>query len=50
MNDKKVWFDVDSSGLAEQKVANLLPQIAAFRELLSTTLALDDLQTTGNRR
>ncbi len=51
MTDKKVWFIVgaDSIGVAEQKVADLREQIDAFRNLL-TSLALDDLQPTGNRR
>ena len=51
MTDKKVWFSVgaDAIGLAEQKVADLQAQIDAFRDL-STSLALDDLQSTGNRR
>ncbi len=37
------------AGLAEQKVADLVEQIDAYRDL-STSLALDDLQPTGNRR
>ena len=51
MTDKKVWFVVvaDAIGLAEQKVADLQAQIDAFRDL-STSLALDDPQPTGNRR
>jgi hypothetical protein len=39
----------DRAGLAEQKVADLEEQIDAFRDL-STSLALDNLQPTGNRR
>ena len=35
--------------LAEQKVADLEEQIDAYRDL-STSLALDNLQPTGNRR
>ena len=51
MTDKKAWFiaDADSIGLAKQKVADLQVQIDAFRDL-STSLALNDLQPTGNRR
>jgi hypothetical protein len=51
MTDKKVWFIVgaDAIGFAEQKVADLQEQIDAFRDL-STSLALDDPQPTGNRR
>ncbi len=51
MNDKKVWFitGADAIALAEQKGADLLLQIGAFRDL-STSLALNDLQPTGNRR
>ena len=49
MNDKMVWLGADAIGLAEQKAADLRAQIDAFRDL-STTLALDDLQPTGNRR
>ena len=49
MNDKMVWLGADSIGLAEQKVADLWEQIDAFRNLL-TSLALDDLPPTGNRR
>ena len=37
------------AGLAEQKVADLEEQIDAYRDL-STSLALDNLQPTGNRR
>jgi hypothetical protein len=37
------------AGLAEQKVADLEEQIDAYRDQ-STSLALDDLQPTGNRR
>jgi hypothetical protein len=40
---------VDRAGLAEQKVADLGEQIDAYRDL-STPLALDNLQPTGNRR
>jgi hypothetical protein len=39
----------DRAGLAEQKVADLEEQIDAHRNL-STSLALDNLQPTGNRR
>jgi hypothetical protein len=39
----------DRAGLAEQKVAGLEEQIDAYRDL-STPLALDNLQPTGNRR
>jgi hypothetical protein len=39
----------DRAGLAEQKVADLEEQIDAYRDL-STSLALDNLQPTGNRR
>ncbi len=39
----------DTAGLAEQKVAYLGEQIDAYRDQ-STSLALDDLQPTGNRR
>ena len=39
----------DAVGAAEQKVADLREQIDAHRDL-STSLALDDLQPTGNRR
>jgi hypothetical protein len=39
----------DRAGLAEQKVADLKEQIDAYRDQ-STSLALDDLQPTGNRR
>ena len=39
----------DAIGAVEQKVANLREQIDAYRDL-STSLALDDLQPTGNRR
>ena len=49
MNDKKVWFGADSIGLAGQKDANPRPEIDVFRDL-STSLALNDLQPTGNRR
>ena len=51
MTDKKVWFitEADSIGRAEQKVADLEEQIDAYRDL-STSLALDDLQPTGNWR
>ena len=37
------------AGLAEQKVADLEEQIDAYRDL-SRSLALDNLQPTGNRR
>ena len=37
------------AGLAEQKVADLEEQIDTYRDL-STSLALDNLQPTGNRR
>jgi hypothetical protein len=40
-------FD-DRAGLAEQKVADLGEQIYAYCDL-STSIALDDLQPTGNR-
>jgi hypothetical protein len=51
MTDKKVWFitEADRVGLVEQKVADLEEQIYSYRDL-STSLALDDLQPTGNRR
>jgi hypothetical protein len=51
MTDKKVWFiaGAGSIGLAEQKVAGLAKQIDAYRDL-STSLAFNDLQPTGNRR
>ena len=51
MSDKKVWFitGADAIALAEQTVADLKEQIDAYRDL-STFLALDDLQPTGNRR
>ena len=51
MTDKKTWFitGADSIGLAEQKVADLEEQIDAYRDL-STSLALNDLQPTTNRR
>jgi hypothetical protein len=51
MTDKKVRFitSADAVGLAEQKVADLKEQIDAFRDL-STSLALNDLQSTRNRR
>ena len=39
----------DRAGLAEQKVADLEDQIYAYCDL-STSLALDNLQFTGNRR
>jgi hypothetical protein len=39
----------DRAGLAEQKVADLREQIDAYRDQ-STSLALDDLQNTGDRR
>jgi hypothetical protein len=39
----------DRAGLAEQKVADLGEQIDAYCDL-SSSLALDDLQPTGNRR
>jgi hypothetical protein len=39
----------DGAGLVEQKVADLKEQIDAYRDQ-STSLALDDLQPTGNRR
>jgi len=39
----------DRAGLVEQKVADLGEQIDAYRDL-STPLALDNLQPTGNRR
>jgi NAD(P)-dependent dehydrogenase (short-subunit alcohol dehydrogenase family) len=39
----------DAIGAAEQKVADLREQIDAYRDL-STSLALDDPQPTGNRR
>jgi hypothetical protein len=40
---------VDRAGVAEQKVADLEEQINAYRDL-STSLTLDNLQPTGNRR
>jgi hypothetical protein len=51
MTDKKVWFitGAGSIGRIEQKVAALEEQIDAYRDL-STSLALDNLQPTGNRR
>ena len=51
MTGRKVWFitSADAVGLAEQKVADLKEQIDAFRDL-STSLALNDLQSTRNRR
>jgi hypothetical protein len=39
----------DRAGFAEQKIADLEEQIDAYRDL-STSLALDNLQPTGNRR
>ena len=39
----------DRAGLTEQKVADLEEQIDAYCDL-STSLALDNLQPTGNRR
>jgi hypothetical protein len=39
----------DRAGLADQKVADLEEQMDAYRDL-STSLALDNLQPTGNRR
>ena len=39
----------DRAGLAEQKVADLEEQIDAYRDL-STSLALDNPQSTRNRR
>ena len=51
MTDKKVRFitSADAVSLAEQKVTDLKEQINAFRDL-STSLALENLQPTGNRR
>ena len=51
MTVKKVRFitNADAVGLAEQKVADLKEQIDAFRGL-STSLALNGLQSTRNRR
>ena len=51
MTDKKVWFitGAGSIGLAEQKVADLKEQVDVYRDL-STSLALNELQLTGNRR
>jgi len=44
-----VHYRPDAVGLAEQKVADIEEQIDAYRDL-STSLALDGLQHTGNRR
>ena len=49
MTDKKTWFVADAIGPAEQKVADLKEKIDAFCDL-SRFLALDDLQSTRNRR
>ena len=43
MTDKKVWSIVGADAIG------LVEQIGAFRHL-STSLALDDPQPTGNRR
>jgi hypothetical protein len=40
----------DKAGLAKQKVADLEEQIDAYYRDLSTSLALDNLQPTANRR
>ena len=49
--DKKTWFiaGTDATGIAEQKATGLRQQIDAFRDL-STSLALDNPQSTRNRR
>ncbi len=39
----------DALGIAEQKVRELQEQIDAYREL-STTLALDSVETAGDRK
>ena len=51
MTDKKVWLitGADAISFAEQKVAELEEQIDAYRDL-SASLALNDLQPTGDRR
>jgi hypothetical protein len=51
MTDKKVWFDngAKSIGLIEEEGADLQEQIDAFPNL-ATSLALDALQPTWNRR
>jgi hypothetical protein len=51
MADQKAWFitGTDATGIAEQKATGLRQQIDAFRDL-STSLALDNPQSTRNRR
>jgi hypothetical protein len=51
MTDRKVWFitGASSTGRTEHKGADLQAQIGAYRNL-SASLALDELQTAGNRR
>ena len=48
---KKTWFitGADAIGVAEQKVADLEEQIDTICDLW-TSLALNDLQPTGDRR
>jgi hypothetical protein len=51
MTERKAWFitGADSISLAKQKVADLKEQVDVYRDL-STSLALNELQLTGNRR
>ena len=51
MADKKAWFitGTDATGLAEHKATGLRQQIDTICDL-STSLALDNPQSTRNRR